>query len=646
MKKKIYTGAAYYPEMWDESEVDKDIERCKALGINVLRVGEFAWGRMEPSEGMFDFDWLTRVVDKLYENGIYTVMCTPTATPPRYMLDKYAEMRNVNSDGVRSDVSSRCHVCKTSPVAREKNRKIVTEMAKAFGAHKGVIGWQIDNEIFPYGDGCFCPLCKAAFREYLKDRFGTVQELNRAWGMTRWSLEYESFDAVMPPYPDQWRHPSLRKAWWDFQCEKIYSYVREQAEILHKYTKAPVGTDMMTNDVLDYYKMNDSLDVVQFNHYNRASELADTAFSYDFLRCVKDKPFWVTETQAGWNGSDYACNGYRPVGNCYVNTWLPIALGAEMNMYWLFRTHRSGHELAHGALYSTAGRAYRVADEAARAARDIDKCADLLTGTRIESKIAIHYSNTAANNFSVAPMVQGFNYREKLVKLHSAFKHYNIDVIDTPHLLDGYDVLISPYTSTLDENGFIARVKKWVENGGVWIVGPMSDIMDGNVSKYTDAPYSFLEEYAGVYTKYQKPIDNDVFEAAWADGTPCKIGTCFDAYELRGAEGLAYYTAGEFEGLCAVAKRTVGKGTVILLGTELGAKDLLRLVPVKPIADASDNVILSERSGPTDCIIAVETENMPGHVVLDGRYEDVLTGAKCTGKTEIAPHGVRVFVKA
>ena len=117
---KLYIGAAYYPELWEESEVERDIARCKELGINCLRVGEFAWGRMEPEEGKFDLGWLKSIVDKLYENGINTVMCTPSATPPRWLLNKYPETRRVMHDLIRSDVSSRCHICKTSPVMRRK----------------------------------------------------------------------------------------------------------------------------------------------------------------------------------------------------------------------------------------------------------------------------------------------------------------------------------------------------------------------------------------------------------------------------------------------------------------------------------------------------------------------------------------------
>lgn len=645
--KKLYVGAAYYPELWDDSEIDKDIERCKSLGINTLRVGEFAWCKMEPEEGKFEFGWLKDIVEKLYANGIYTVMCSPTATPPRWLFNKYPETRKVMNDLIRADVSSRQHSCKTSGIMREKTRIIVTEMAKALAGQKGIIGWQIDNEIFPYGDGCFCGQCKNAFRIYLKDKFGTVDKLNEAWGMTRWSLSYNDFDEVEPPYPKQWRHPSLRKEWWNFQCRQIKTYVDEQADILHSYDCVNVGTDMMAHNYLSYYSVFEKLDTVQFNHYNPASELSDTAFSYDFLRCVKDRPFWVTETQVGWNGSEYADCGFRPSGNCYVNTFLPIAKGGEMNLYWLFRAPANGQELAHGALYTTAGRMCCVSQEVKRVCADLEKCETFLTESKIESKIALHYSSTAENSLSVAPFVKELNYRKLLLKnYYAALRHYNVDVIDTPHSLDGYEILISPFLTTADENGFKERVTKWVEGGGTWIVGPMSDIMDANVSKYTSAPFGFLEELAGVYTKYQKPIDNDVYKARWTNDGECGVSVCFDAYECKeGTESLAQYVEGDFVPLSVITERKVGKGRVILVGSVITGGDLLRLVNRKPIAKASENVILVKRSGKESGIIVIETENKGGYVILEEEYTDIISERKLSGRYDVSPYEVLVLIK-
>ena len=640
---KLYIGAAYYPELWDSAQVDKDIERCKALGLNVLRVGEFAWGKMEPREGEYELGWLVDVVDKLHAAGIHTVMCTPTCTPPRYLLDKYEETRSVSEHGIRCQTSWRCHPCKTSPVMRAKNKAIVTQLAKTFGSHPGVIGWQIDNEMYPYGGGCFCPLCTKAFRNYLKKQFGTIEALNEAWGMSRWSLDYQSFDAINPPLPDQWKHPSLVKAWWDFQCDNIRTYIDEQAAVLHKYTKAPIGTDMMANNNLSYYAINQSLDIVQFNHYNTAEELYETEFWYDFLRAVKDKPFWVTETQVGWNGSHFAESGYRPVGNCYVNTILPFAHGADMNMYWLFRAHRNGHELAHGALYSTAGRAYRVSEEVAKAAYDIEKCQDVFTAS-CNAQIALHYSSTAANTFAAAPMLKGFDYTATVRdKFHTALRHYNVDVIDTAHSLDKYKVVISPFLCHARENNFYERVTDFVQKGGTWIVGPMSDIVDSNVTKYIDAPHSFLEELVGVYMKYDKPLASDTFRAQFADGKPCGVSMCFDAYEVSdGTKSLARYIGGEFDGLTVIAEKSIGAGRVILLGSVPTHEDIRRLVGLKPILSASDNITLVERGG---AVVAIELENKSGYIRLDGKYKDRLSDTVLSGKVTVAPYSVLVLEK-
>ena len=642
--RKIWLGAAYYPEAWTDEVIDDDIRKMKEIGVNVVRMGEFAWGTMEREEGVFDFTLFKGVIQKMAGVGIDVIMCTPSATPPKWLTDKYEETLMMNDNGKRKQFGGRCHPCKSSPIMREKNRLIVTEMAKAFRDEPNIIGWQIDNEIYPYR-GCYCPICKTGFGKYLEKKYKTVDALNDAWGNARWSLAYRGFDDVIPPREDTWNHPSLYIDWIAYHSDVIVDYVAEQAAILHQYYSVPIGMDMMPLMEQNYYKTNERLDVVQFNHYETAQDLARASFWCDFARPIKDRPFWSTETQINWNGSECAEFGYRPKGNAYVNTWLPIAKGGEANLYWHWRAHYAGHELVHGAVLSTSGRFCFNASEIKRASEDFEKCKELLFENKVKSKIALHFSATAWLNLKHVPVAKGTDYLRFIADIyHKSLRHYNVDLIDTPHALDGYDLLISPYLSCVDENGLKERVTRWVEEGGTWIVGPLSDIMSDDACKYRNAPYGFLEEFAGVYTAFQMPIDNDVFQAEWANGEKLSLSHTFDGYELRGATSLANYVNDHPNGLAAITCKKVGKGQVILVGSMPSEADIKRLVEKElgflPIKRASDNVELIERGG---VIIAVELKNERGMVALNGKYENVLTGEISEGDVAVSPYSVSVW---
>ncbi|MBO5374432.1 MAG: beta-galactosidase, partial [Clostridia bacterium] len=484
--KRFYIGAAYYPELWDKGEIDKDIAKMKEYGMNCMRIGEFAWSTMEPREGEVNLDFFKYVVDKLYENGIYTVMCTPSCTPPRWVFEKHPDAIRICSERFvvsKLEVHSRVHTCKSHKGIREENARIARELAKAFANHPGVIGWQIDNEIYPYDYGCYCDRCKEEFREYLKKKFGTVENLNKSWGMYRWSLDYSSFDEVLPPSWKAWENPSRVVEWLRFQSCLINSYVHEQAEVIREYSSAPIGTDLMTDNFLSYRDMNKKLDVVQHNHYNTVENLYRNIFNFDFYRTLKDRPYWVTETLLGWNGSYAAYNGYRNIGYCYINSLLPIAHGGEMNLYWLFRTHPNGHELGHGAFLNSSGRPNNVAKSVKMITDTLTRGEDFLSSTKVKSKIALTYSGEAFNMFLSAPIVADFDHDVdiKFIDLfHKAFRHYNIDVIEMDRALDEYEVIMSPFLACTSFDGFKERIVEWINNGGTWIVGPLSDIMNEN----------------------------------------------------------------------------------------------------------------------------------------------------------------------
>ncbi|MBN2308909.1 MAG: beta-galactosidase [Candidatus Hydrogenedentes bacterium] len=650
-----YLGAAYYPEAWPAEQVDEDIRLMLDAGLNVARIGEFAWSSMEPEEDRYAFDWLHRVVDKLGEAGIATIMGTPTATPPAWLSERYPEILAVGPDGVRAQHGARRHVCPNSPVYRDHCARIVTRLALEFGRDENVIGWQIDNEVHPWqGRGCYCEVCVAEFRERLRCKFDTIDDLNAAWGMALWSQAYQSFAQVPAPRPDIWHHPSLLTEWALFHSESQIQYVAHQAEILRRSVSQPIGTDMMPTLACDYREMHRALDLVQYNHYDGMDTLWRQVFWMDYVRPLKDRPFWNTETATCWNGST-AANGYKEPGFCRVNSWLPVALGGEANLYWLWRAHWSGQELMHGSVVSSCGRPLHMIDEVREIGAGFRQCAEFLNGTRpVRPEVAVHFSHFAWWLFRFQPMINKFDYPEALMgRFYRPLMDAQLraDVIDPAADLEAYRLVCSPFLPALDEGGLSERLYAWIEAGGTWIVGPLADVRTLDATKYIHAPFGRLEDWAGVRCAGQIPGDPRDFALRWAHGAESTGSLWYDGLEPAGAAtALATYADGPFEGLAAATETPVGDGRIVLLGTLPGPDDLGRLLlkcadasGIAP-AEASANVLLVPRMGQAGVgFVALERENRPGTLKLTRPATDLLTGRQCRGEIAVSPYEVLVL---
>lgn len=658
-----YIGAAYYPEDWPLEQIDEDVALMKEAGMNVMRVAEFAWACMEPEEGRYDFGWLHRAVDKLAEAGIATIMCTPSATPPAWLTETYPETLFVLQDGRPVGHGGRRHTCPNSPVYREFCRRIVMRMAEEFGKDERVIGWQIDNEVAPhtdpavqgtfFGRSCTCRVCRMKFAKFLAERYGSIDALNEAWCLNLWSQKYDRFSQVPTPDPRVWHHPSLLAAWDEFSSQSYVEFVKFQADLLHEHTIHPIGTDMMPFHEVDHYDMVQSLDLVQFNHYNYREDFRSCTAWFDFLRPLKDRPFWNTESSTCWSGN-IATSGYSYPGFCRANTWLPIAMGGEANLYWLWRTHWAGQELLHGSVLTTPGRPRHMFGEVQQTAREFVETADYLAETRpTQTGLGVHFGHHAYVTFRAQPGTWGLNYlnvfQEKCYQplIRAQFRP---DVIDPRADLSPYRLIFSPALASLDHGGLRDRLRAWIEAGGVWVAGPLTDTRTFDGAKYRHAPFSVLEEWGGVYCKYQLPGHPMAFEMDWADGSECEGSLAFDAFEARDAEVLAVYTQHELAGLAAATRRRMGKGQVVVLGTMPSAEMLVRLLTdlgreadVAPVCAATENVLVVPRDGSGGAgAVIVELDNKAGSVTLPRPGVDLLTGAATSGTVEVRPYGVSV----
>ena len=591
---KIYLGAAYYPELWDEEELEKDIARCKEVGMNCLRIGEFAWGKMEPEEGKFDLSWLVRVVDRLYKNGIFTVLCTPTATPPRWMLNKYPEMRMIMHDLVRADVSSRCHVCKTSPVAREKNRLIVTELAKMFAGHKGVFGWQIDNEPGHYGVVDYSENAQAKFRIWLQKKYGTIDKLNDTWGASFWSETYQNFEQVRLPNQQEVPDKANPHAMLDlnrFMADELAGFVNMQADILRRHIHKD---QWITTNLIPIFNPVDPVridhpDFLTYTRYLvtghnqgigsqgfRMGIPEDLGFSNDQFRNRVGKAFGVMELQPGQ--VNWGVYNPQPLPGA-IRMWVyhVFAGGGKFVCNYRFRQPLKGSEQYHygmimtdGVTLSPGGEEYvRITQEMKKLRAAYDK-KNRMPGQLASRRIGLLFDMSNYWEMEFQRQTDQWRTMAHVHKYYNLLKSFAapVDVISEKEDFSGYPFLIAPAYQLLD-NKLVERWTEYVKKGGHLILTCRTGQKDRD-AKLWEAPLAApIHQLAGINSLYYDHLPHNLYGKIDFEGKEFAWNNWGDVLTpAAGTDVWAVYTDQFYKGAASVIHRKLGKGTVTYIGTD------------------------------------------------------------------------------
>lgn len=357
-------GVCYYPEHWPESRWLIDVQLMREAGIDIVRIGEFAWSKMEPQEDVYDWEWLDRAIDVLGRAGLQVVLGTPTATPPVWLSRAHPDILRVDADELQRDHGTRRHYCPNSTTYRAYSRRIVRAMAERYGTHPHVIGWQIDNE---FGGGktarCYCPNCVAAFSAWLDARYKSIETLNEAWGAVFWSQSYAGFDEIRPPHAGvNYKNPSQVLDFYRFSAESYVTYQQEQIDILRDLAPNHFITHnfMGLYRDLDQHALAKALDFATWDAYptgfperwrnflyapDADFSRNDPVYAYDvgepvminmahaLTRGLKQQPFWIMEQQCGhinWAG----LNPQARRGTVRLWTWQSVAAGADVIVFF------------------------------------------------------------------------------------------------------------------------------------------------------------------------------------------------------------------------------------------------------------------------------------------------------------------------
>ncbi|RTE04370.1 beta-galactosidase [Paenibacillus whitsoniae] len=656
MGNKLYHGAAWYPELWEPAVLEQDIEQMKQAGINVVRIGEFAWSAMEPTEGAISLDFFVNVIQQLSASGIETVMCTPTPTPPIWFTHGHPERMYVNEQMQVMGHGSRQHACTNNAVFREKAAIITEAIAKAIGPLASVIGWQIDNEFKAHVAECRCQTCLHLWHEWLAERYGTVDKLNEAWGADIWSERYLSFDQVPQPNPAPFLHnSSLSTMYQLFSYEKIAEFCDEQAKIIRKYSDAPITHNSSVAFHVDNERLFRDLDFASFDTYATWDNYPNYLLNNDLWRNFKQgRDFWIMETSPSHAASLESYAKPHPNGYLRAEAVAAYALGAEAFCYWLWRQQRAGCEQPHGSVLSTWGKptvGFANVLEVAEARAAIEPA--MLSTRPRQAEVAMTYSDRAKAFLKTEPH-QKLNHRALVTDFYERILHTGLhrDVLPEGSSLDGYKLLLTPFLPHISAE-FLERAIAFVERGGVWVVGPLSGGRTEEHTLHTDAALGRLEQLAGAETVYTFPMDGTgSIGRAFGAAEPLSLWSAVFAPQ-DGAVAVGTVEGGLTPGLAFLTEKTHGQGKIVLLGAMPAGEQLLSALIVHYAdeagvtvrTDVTKGTIVAPRTGEDgDVWVVVNMDGAGGRVTLPAAGRDAVTGeAVAAGVLKVARYAYKVI---
>lgn len=576
-------GVDYYPEQWDISIMEEDLANIKELGSNVIRIGEFAWHLMEKEEGKYDFSFFDTVIKKANEYGLKVIFGTPTATIPAWLVKKYPEILSEFENGEKRTFGGRHIYCFNSEVFYKYSEKIIRELANHYKDEKNIVAWQIDNEFGHEGsDECYCPKCHRAFQEFLRNKFNnSIDELNKTYGTTFWSQEYNSFEEIPVPKKTITTHnPALRLDWERFRSKSIVDYSNFQVELL----KSIIPDCVVIHDFpgggldkhVDYSKVAQKLNVVAFNNYpvwggqKEPIPPHEIAFGLDYIRGLKRENFWITEAIMGAQGHDIT--GFLPRPN-QAKMWScqGMARGCSSLIYFRYRGATKGAEQFCYGILDADNKKRRKFYEVKDFFHNIIKYEDILEQP-IKSKVAMVYDYDSLASFRIQKQSILLDCHQEMKKFYKPFYDSNImvDIISEDKDFSEYKILILP-VMIIWKRELTEKVKEFAKNGGIVVMTYRTAVkdIDNNLTLGEMLPVGY-NDFVGAYVEETESLQEynslDLEGKGFFNGIKGKGGIFRDMLVSKGAEVLFRYNDKFYDTFSAVTKNSYGKGKVYYIG--------------------------------------------------------------------------------
>jgi beta-galactosidase len=651
---RIAYGGDYNPEQWPREVWDEDVRLMRDAGVNFVSVGIFSWALLEPKEGSFEMGWLDDVLDLLHSNGISIDLATATASPPPWLSHRYPETLPVTYEGRRMWPGGRQAWCPSSPIFREKALALVEQMASRYGHHPGLVLWHVSNELGCHNAHCYCDVSAAAFRRWLRNRYGDVDALNDAWGTAFWSQRYGDWDEVLPPrlaptFPNPTQQLDFRR----FSSDELLAYYTAEQQVLRRHTpEIPVTTNFMVAGFkdMDYHSWAPAMDVVSNDHY-LLGELSDShvqlAFSADTTRGLAGGGPWLlmehSTSAVNWQPRNLA----KLPGQMMRNSLQHVARGADGVCFFQWRASRAGAEKFHSGLVPHAGtdtKIWREVVELGSVLRAIDE----VRGTSVVSDVALLFDYPAwwACELDSHPSVD-------VTYLDQAHRYYRglweagttVDVVDPETELDGYRLVVVP-TLYLVSDAAVRRLEHYVLGGGTVLVTYFSGIVD-------EADHIRLGGYPGAFRELLGVVSEEFFPLRPGEQVSLDDGAIADVWtellHLDGAEAVARYVDGPLPGVPAVTRHQSGHGSAWYAATRLDMPAVRRPLErvlddagLRPTRPPQPGVELVRRAGEGRSYLFV-INHTEEDVTIPSTGRNLLTGTVHQPDVQVPAGGVAVL---
>lgn len=644
-------GAPYYPEHWSEADRRLDAERMAEAGVNVVRMAEFAWDRIEPRPGEFDFSLFDETIERLGRKGIKAILCTPTATPPRWLTAEHPDWMRVDEQGRRMDHGTRQHCCTSNEGFRAESRRITEALADHFRDDPHVIGWQTDNELNCHFSECFCEACQAGFREWLRGRYGTTDALNAAWGSAFWALTCDDFGHVPLPYPHSrpaYPNPTHELDYYRYLSDSVIEFQRRQVEVLRA---ANPRWFLMHNGLfrhVDYWRFTEDLDFLGVDVYPgfAGDEPADAlwaAMANERCRAVSGG-YVVPEQQGGPGGQKPYIHPTPQPGRMRLWAYQSIAHGADGVLHFRWRTCRFGAEESwHGVLdHDNVPR--RRYEEFAREGAELKRVGERVLHTVLDVQAGVLVDTD--QDEACTTLHHGLprcGEQARVAYGEMWRRHLPCGLIHTSDSLDGVKLLVLPSMPMMDEP-LAGRLRAFVEGGGVLVVTARSAIRDRNNQVVPVTPPGLLSELCGMAAEEFGRLEEGAV-SLYVDEPAIPCGKAYELLALRGAEAAGTWGGGPdgapfaAAGQPAVTVHRLGRGAALYVGTFLSQVNVEPLMDlalshagIQPLASAADFVEITRRRSPGRTLTFLLNHYPKMQIIAEPPEGTYLLG-------DLAPHG-------